>query len=96
MCLLACNPLAIRFASSGPTFVWRIASIYASLDRPNKEVLDRVPSWVWGKCKICNKKCTCFFDFDSVFVLDFDIALALDSSFVCTNVGTAVPESGSG
>lgn len=43
--------------STGPTFVWRIADIYAKLDRPNKEALDRVPAWVWGKCLICNKVC---------------------------------------
>jgi mannosyltransferase OCH1-like enzyme len=59
------DPLIGRFSrhwhimlSTGPTFMWKMASDYAKLkDNPNKVKVDTMPAWVWGKCKICKREC---------------------------------------
>jgi hypothetical protein len=44
--------------STGPTFIWKMASDYDKLTgRPNKVRVDSMPAWVWGKCKICKRSC---------------------------------------
>eukprot|EP00035_Acanthoeca_spectabilis_P026627 m.463526 g.463526 ORF g.463526 m.463526 type:complete len:344 (-) comp23058_c0_seq1:1122-2153(-) len=44
--------------STGPTFIWKMVSDYEKLrDRPGRVTVDTMPSWVWGKCKICKAKC---------------------------------------
>eukprot|EP00038_Savillea_parva_P004104 m.134137 g.134137 ORF g.134137 m.134137 type:complete len:345 (+) comp11376_c0_seq6:313-1347(+) len=60
------SPLLGRFSrhwhimlSTGPTFIWKMASDYARCpDRPNRITVDTMPAWVWGKCKICKRTCT--------------------------------------
>ena len=59
------DPLIGRFSrhwhimlSTGPTFIWKMASDYAKLkNNPNAVKVDTMPAWVWGKCKICKREC---------------------------------------